>query len=213
MTREVSRDAIRASMPELEWISDRGLRDKVVEAWAMALASSSFDALEDVPGEYDIEPSIDQLTHQRGVASLGRSIAEGMRAVVPLDVDLDVVVAGALVHDVGKAYEYDPERAAAWRARPQRAGYPPIRHPVYGVHIALSVGLPEEVAHICGAHAREGELVQRSLEGTIVTHADTLFWELVAKDRHGLRVQDRVRMAMPADGLRPLPIRAREARS
>lgn len=98
MTREVSRDAIRAAMPELEWISDAGLRDKVVEAWATALAPSSFQRLEDVPG--------------------------------------------------------DPPK-----------------------------------------------------------HADTLFWELVAKDRHCLRVADLVRMAMPADGLRPLPVRAREARS
>jgi hypothetical protein len=57
-------------------------------------------------------------------------------------------------------------------------GLPSIRHPAYGVHICLTVGLPEAVAHIAGAHSGEGELVVRSLEGTIVHLADIGYWTM-----------------------------------
>jgi len=51
------------------------------------------------------------------------------------------------------------------------------RHPVYGVHVALLVGLPENIAHIAGAHSMEGENLERSLVAQIVfTMPITLSW-------------------------------------
>jgi hypothetical protein len=61
-----------------------------------------------------------------------------------------------------------------------------MRHTVYGVHVALSAGLPEKIAHIAGAHSAEGQFVQRSLAGTIVHHADHAFWRVL--DKAGLLV-------------------------
>ncbi|MBO0703055.1 MAG: HD domain-containing protein [Candidatus Dormibacteraeota bacterium] len=195
-------------MPEVDLIVDRELRDKVLQAWAAALAESSFRSLEEVPGEPEIDPSVNQLSHQRAVARLSWQIADVMEASHPqVHLDRDVLIAGALVHDLGKAYEYDPARAQAWRADPRRAGYPPVRHPAYGVHLALQAGLPEAVAHICAAHSREGDSVERSLEAVVVHHADFAYWEIVAKARTGLSVEEVTRMALPADGLRAAPER------
>jgi hypothetical protein len=42
--------------------------------------------------------------------------------------------------------------------------------------VALTVGLPEAVAHTAGAHSGEGELIKRSLENTLVHHADYVYW-------------------------------------
>ena len=69
-----------------------------------------------------------------------------------------------------------PRTAGA--GRPSRAppGLPAIRHPAFGVHVCLTVGLPEKVAHCAAAHSGEGELLVRSLENTIVHHADYAFW-------------------------------------
>ena len=50
------------------------------------------------------------------------------------------------------------------------------RHPAFGAHICLTVGLPEAVAHIAMAHSGEGELLVRSLECMIVHQADYTFW-------------------------------------
>jgi hypothetical protein len=56
---------------------------------------------------------------------------------------------------------------------------PSLRHPGYGIHICLTMGLPEEVAHMAAAHSGEGELLTRSLENTILHRADYTFWRVV----------------------------------
>ena len=63
------------------------------------------------------------------------------------------------------------------------SGKPPIRHTVYGVYIALTAGLPEEIAHVCGGHSMEGEYIKRSLINTIVHLADLAFWDIL--ESHG----------------------------
>ena len=97
-----------------------------------------------------------------------RAIAKEMKSNFDLDVDMDEVIAGGLCHDLGKPFEFDANNQARWKANPGITGCPSIRHTVYGVHIALTAGLPEKIAHIAGAHSREGEHVQRSLVGEIV---------------------------------------------
>ena len=107
-------------------------------------------------------------------------IGDELTAMFPeLGVDRDLLIACALCHDVGKPWEFDPENQARWRESPSAAGFPSIRHPGYGVHVCLTVGLPEAVAHTAGAHSGEGELVVRSLENTIVHHADYTFWRVL----------------------------------
>ena len=179
-------DALRAKvqeeLPEVEEISDPELRKMVVEAWATALGgSSSFGAISEIrpSGNPDTPPlkTGTQTDHIRGVTRLAIAIADEMTAMFPdLKINRDLLIAGALCHDVGKPWEFDPENQARWKAAPRAVGLPSIRHPAYGVHICLSVGLPEAVAHMAGAHSGEGELVVRSLENTVVHHADYAFW-------------------------------------
>ena len=173
-----------AELPEVEEITDGALRDKVIEAWASAVADSSFEAIGDMKasGNPDTPPLKrgTQADHMRGVTRLAMRIADELTDMFPeLPVNRDILVAGALCHDVGKPWEFDPENQARWKGSPKSAGFPSIRHPPYGVHVCLSVGLPEEVAHCAGAHSGEGELIQRSLENTIIHHADYTFWRVL----------------------------------
>jgi putative nucleotidyltransferase with HDIG domain len=175
------RARVRDELPEVEEIRDPGLRDKVVEAWALALARSSFGAISEIepsgrPGQDTLKKGT-QLDHIRGVTRLAIRIADESGTIFPdLDVDRDILIAGALCHDVGKPFEFDPENLKRWRTDPRAAGLPAIRHPAYGVHICLTVGLPEEVAHCAAAHSGEGDLVTRSLENTIIHYVDYTFW-------------------------------------
>ena len=175
------RATVREELPEVEEISNPALRKKVVEAWATSLGGSSFGAISEIrpSGNPDTPPlkTGTQTDHIRGVTRLAIAIADEMTAMFPdLKINRDVLIAGALCHDVGKPWEFDPENQARWKAAPRAAGLPSIRHPAYGVHICLSVGLPEAVAHMAAAHSGEGELVVRSLENTVVHHADYAFW-------------------------------------
>ena len=180
------RAAVRAELPEVEEIRDAGLRDKAVEAWAWALARSSFGAVADIPPSgnpgYMTLRRGTQTDHIRGVARMAQGLADGLEQVHgDIGIDRDLLWACALCHDVGKPFEFSPRNQARWQGDVGAAGYPAIRHSVYGVHVALTVGLPEAVAHTAGAHSGEGELIQRSLENTLVHYADGAYWRAMER--------------------------------
>lgn len=182
------RARVREELPEIDEIRDEGLRAKVVEAWCFSLAGSSYDSIRDmpacgIPGVLEAR-SGDQTDHLRAVTRLAIKMADDFAEHFPaLDIDRDLVVAGALCHDIGKPWEFDPVNRKRW-ASSRHTGRPAIRHPAYGVHICLTVGLPEEVAHMAAAHSAEGEMVVRSIENTIVHAVDEAYWQVLVAGDH-----------------------------
>src|SRR2546423_12867261 len=113
------RKQVREELPEVAQIGDTSLQQKVVEAWAFALTHSSFKSIRQIPpaGNPDTNEVKrgDQTDHLRGVTRLAVAIADEMGAAYPeLAVDMDVIVAGALVHHVGKGWEFDPVNRKRW---------------------------------------------------------------------------------------------------
>jgi putative nucleotidyltransferase with HDIG domain len=183
------REGVRASLPEIESISDEQLRDQVVEVHARALAETRFKRIEDIPAsgvpDSPLMKKGTQADHYRGTATMAIGMARGMQAVLPhVEIDFDILIAAALTHDVGKAYEY--EHWDRWAEDRARSGSPSLRHPIYGTHLALSVGLPEPVVHCIAAHSymAEGAFVRASLETTIVQYADAAFWTMLDAGGH-----------------------------
>jgi putative nucleotidyltransferase with HDIG domain len=196
-------DAVLSALPEAKEIRDPGLRRRVAAAFVLGLRESSFADIHDVPGEYDLDPTVNLVAHTRLVTAMVMAAADAMVAQFPdVKIDRDTLAAGSLVHDVGKIYEYDRRRAVLWRDGRARSGYPPVRHPIYGAHLALAAGLPESVVHIVASHAAEGARVRRSLEATLVATLDHVSWELLLLARRGLTIED-VRSEAPR--IRSLP--------
>jgi putative nucleotidyltransferase with HDIG domain len=184
--REIT-DALRATvmkdLPELALITHDELRRKCVEVWCLALSETSFRRVSEIPGESNPGQFAlrrgDQASHLRGVTRIALSVADEFASMSPdVRIDRDLVIAGGLTHDVGKAWEFDPANRARWTDDPSAAGLPSLRHPVYGAHLCIAVGLPEEIAHIALAHSFEGEHLIRSLECLIVQRADHLWWSI-----------------------------------
>lgn len=180
-------DELRATvledLPELAQVTNEELRRKAVEAWAYALAETGFSRISDIPGE--ATPGVfalkrgSQAVHLRSVARIALAIADEFAGEFPeATIDRDIVLAGALLHDVGKAWEFDAENRARWDADRSQSGSPALRHPVYGAHICIAVGLPEEIAHIALGHSFEGDLMLRSLECLVVHRADHMWWSI-----------------------------------
>lgn len=179
------RATVREDLPEIANIADPELRRLVVEAWAYSLARSSFGRITDIPPEGNPGLSVlkrgTQADHLRGVAGLALRIVVEFETTRPeVAIDREIVLAGALCHDVGKPYEFDPVRMARWAADPSAAGQPTLRHSVFGAHVCLAVGLPEEVAHIALGHSIEGTHIGVSTECMIVRHADHVWWQVAA---------------------------------
>ncbi len=175
---------VREELPEIAWIGNDMLREGVVKAWTMSLSKSSFRSIRDIQPAGNPNSMVltrgDQTDHIRGVTRLATVMADEVIASNPdIAVNRDIVVAGGLCHDIGKAWEFDPENQKRWRQTPRATGLPSLRHSVYGAHICLAAGLPEEVAHIAAAHSGEGELLVRSLEATIVHFADIGYWSIM----------------------------------
>lgn len=185
------REGVRKSLPELELIKNDALREKVIDAWALALSQTEYRRIEDMPSEgvpgTPKHVRHTQADHFRGTALIALGMAEQAEKILgPLDIDLDMVIAGGLIHDIGKAYEFSPRNQKRWQENPARYGSPAVRHSGYGLHLCLTAGLPEELAHIAGYHSGggEGEWIKRSLIGHLVADADLAYWHIV--DRAGL---------------------------
>ena len=182
------RDGVIEDLPYAQSIQNEELREQVYDAWAMSLSSSSFERINDMacsggPGGPELR-NRGQAAHLSGVARIGAAIARALKEEVPqFNVDIDEVIAGGLCHDLGKAWEYDPHNRERWEADHRITGMPSLRHPLFGVHVALSAGLPEQIAHIAGTHSAEGEHITRSLAGEIIAVADSTFWRLLRSDR------------------------------
>jgi putative nucleotidyltransferase with HDIG domain len=115
------------------------------------------------------------MAHKRAVVHIARRGAEAMKEFFgdALPIDLDVVIAGAILADVGKLLEYEKVDGTARQSRRGKD----LRHPFTGVALAMMCGVPDRVCHVIAAHAGEGDLVQRSPEALIVHHADFMAYE------------------------------------
>ncbi len=185
---EELRQGVVENLPEVNEIRDEELRRLVIEAWAFALSQTEFTRIDQMRGSgVPDSPALKdgtQAEHLRGVARMAHGLADGLEEVHgDIGIDRDLLWACALCHDVGKPFEFSLKNQARWKADVGAVGFPSIRHSVYGVHVALTVGLPEAVAHTAGAHSAEGELIKRSLENTLVNSADHAYW--AAMERAG----------------------------
>ncbi len=167
------REAVRELWPELEWIADADLREKVTLTWVRAFELSPLtpDDLRTIPFTLLVpDCPVTFIAHKRCVVHIARRAAEAMGEFLgaALPVDMDTVIAGAILADVGKLLEYEKVDGKAVQSR--RGRY--LRHPFTGVALAMAAGVPDRVCHIIAAHADEGNLVTRSTEAFIVHHAD-----------------------------------------
>jgi putative nucleotidyltransferase with HDIG domain len=166
--------AVLKLWPELEWIADEDLREAAARTWELALARSPLtpEDLETIPFTLLVpDCKVSFMAHKRLVVHVSRDAAVQMNKFLSPDLvcDLDTVIAGAILADVGKLLEYD-HGPGGETVKSDTGKY--LRHPFTGVGLAMEAGVPDRVCHIIAAHAGEGDLVTRSPEAYVVHHAD-----------------------------------------
>ena len=161
--------------PELEWIQNISLREKTATTWEIALERSvlTIDDLNRIPFTLLAGPDLKVtfMEHKRSVVHIARAAGEKINEMYhgELPVDMDVLISGAILIDVGKLLEYElDENGNAIQGRYGQY----LRHPFSGVSLAEEAGVPPQVCHIIAAHAGEGDMVKRTTEATLVHHAD-----------------------------------------
>ncbi len=172
------RDEVLEIWPEIGWIGDKALREQVIDAWAYALDNSVLDAgdLDKIPFSLLIaDCQVSFMNHKRTCVQLAVDIAKRMQANfgAEISIDMDTLIAGAILIDVGKLREYELVDGELTTSAAGKL----VRHPFSGVAIADRFGLPPEVQHIIGTHSKEGDLGHRTVESIIVHHADFVSFE------------------------------------
>lgn len=173
-------EEVKNLWPELMWIQDIDLREKTTKTWELALQKSvlSADDLQKIPftllAGHDLKVSF--MAHKRCVVHVARDAGNKMNEFFKddLPVNMDVLIAGAILADVGKLLEYELD-ADGKSFQGKYGKY--LRHPFSGVSLAEQCGVPAEVCHIIAAHAGEGDLVKRTVEACVVHHADFMTFE------------------------------------
>ena len=160
----------------LERIGNTELREKVVKAYVLACERGGWKSLDDLRAM-----PFTLLTNTRGLNFIEHTIAvtegayglakaqEAAYREVPYQIDYDRLLAGGLLHDVGKLLEF--ERDEQGNFRKSRAGMC-ARHPISGTAVAYEVGLSNEMLNTIACHAKEGDGRPQVLETVLIHQAD-----------------------------------------
>ena len=104
----------------------------------------------------------------KGAIGLARGQMETY-ARMPYKIDMDRLVAGGLLHDVGKLLEIGHNDDGTYSR--SRSGYCQ-RHPISGAILAAKAGLSEEMINVIACHAKEGEGRPQVVETQLLHQAD-----------------------------------------
>lgn len=154
--------------PEFNQITSKELRDKVVRIWQRAARESDWDKMEDVPfsPDYPVHPNT-FLQHVKLVTTYSYAVALKNNELEETKVDLDTVIAGALLHDVCKLVEYSSKGGrTAWGQH--------VTHGIYGIALCNEEHVPLEIIHIIASHTAKLSMSNKSRESIIIAKCDSL---------------------------------------
>jgi len=156
---------IEEMIPEISEITDKELREKVIKVWEHAVEVGGWKdfPLSNIPFTLLIPTERDLITHTRMVTRMAMAVGKTRG-----DVNMDYLIAGAVLHDVGKLLEYTVKDGKVVKSEYGKR----IRHPVSGAMLAEKFDLPWEISHIIASHSKEGDFIKRIPEAVIVNHCD-----------------------------------------
>ena len=92
--------------------------------------------------------------------------------------DRDLIVAGALLHDIGKLTEFVPDGNGG---AVHGDNFHLMRHPLSGALIAAKAQLPDTVIHLIATHSFEGDKSYHTLESDFVRTIDLFVFNCSVK--------------------------------
>jgi putative nucleotidyltransferase with HDIG domain len=184
MNMRYSTADIAQLFPNIMDIKDAALRDKVAATWNEALTTGcggkvwTFDEIRAIPftllaGTIDMRFVEHLNSCCKQCIAISKVLNEVFGSRIPIN--LDYLIAGSLLADVGKMLEFDKDASG----KVIKGFYGDmLRHPFSGVALAFKHGVPPEVMHIVATHSHEGDKVERTIESWIFHHADFVDFDI-----------------------------------
>ncbi len=161
---------------QLARITDQGLREQVVDVWVAGCRKGGWDSVDDLK-----KMPFTLLTETKGVNFIEHTIAVTDGAValaqaqidtyaeLPYKIDMDRLIAGGILHDVGKLLEIQPDGSGGWFKSPNGMC---ARHPISGAILVAEGGMSDEMVNIVACHAKEGDGRPQVIETVLIHQAD-----------------------------------------
>jgi len=172
------RNRLLSLIPEFQLIDDIDLKNTTIQVWLEAVQDSGWtmEDLQAMPFTLLIPHTpINIIQHTRAVTRCSLQIADVLvdEYQERMALNRDYLLSGALLHDVGKLFEYERKEGKFRKSKQGRL----LRHPISGAAFASHFSIPQEVLHIIAAHSKEGDGARRTVEAVIVNHADFVNFE------------------------------------
>jgi len=173
------KDVLIELIPEFNFIRDSILKEKVLGTWEQAIQLSNWKIsdLVKLPFALSIENCpISLIEHVRGVTQTCSESEKVLRKFYPrkIKINRDYLLAGALLHDIGKLLEYKKKEGKFVKSKLGTL----LNHSFSGVILCSKQGIPEEILHIIAFHSKEGEGQRKTIESKILHHADFMNFEI-----------------------------------
>lgn len=166
---KLTSDQLQDLFPQYGQIKDDALRSAVVEVWNELWQQSDYHDLNDVPVSLKI--TYPQIRHTQAVLEMAILVAGVASKVHGTEIDLDILIAGALLMDVSKFAEYRPEPDSGnWRTQVGAL----LPHGTVAASLSLAKGLPLEVIHIILSHSPNGGKAPATVEAQMLDWLDQL---------------------------------------
>lgn len=182
-----------AFKPLLDKMKDEKLKEKVVDTWALCAERGgwkTYGELEEMPFTLLTNTlGVNLIEHTIAVTKGAMGLADAMFSTykkVNFDINMDILIAGGILHDVGKLLE--TEKTADGKYRKSYHGKI-ARHPVSGAIVAAELGLPLEVQNIIICHAKEGDGAPKRIEAVFVHQADFATFDPCVMKEKGLLIE------------------------
>lgn len=163
----IGADTIRSIFPEIAEIKDKELQEKIVTIWQEACVDGCIEDLMEIPKNL-MNIGYTLVNHTRVVTGLCKAAAGMAKALHNIDVNMDYLLAGALLHDVSKLLEITSERGNFKETEFGKK----IQHGFYAGYQAFEKGLPMEVQHMLIAHTPKSAVMPQSIEAVILYYMD-----------------------------------------
>ena len=180
---------IQKMFPQFDEIADEKLRVNAMETVMEAVQLGGWDEVSafDIPLTLErCDTCVTLIEHVNSVVEAciaGYNAVKGFKEKQGIRFDRDIIVAGALLHDVGKFLEYtlvDGRYVTSPKGKI-------MRHPLSGALLASKHGIPDEILQLIAMHSHEGDKAKHTAESEFVRDMDLLIYNATV---HGTKLNE-----------------------
>ncbi|MEM3245804.1 MAG: hypothetical protein QXN16_03485 [Candidatus Micrarchaeaceae archaeon] len=165
-------------LPEINMIKDETIRRKTIEVWQKLWAESKYKEISELP--VNSSSKYPHIIHNRSVISMAISVAQNVSKFHKVKIDKDILISSAALQDSSKLVETEPDGKGG--IRKSKIGEM-FQHGFYAAHVAIEVGLPQEIAENILEHTFDNAVYPKTLISKILFYVDQIDMAALNLDR------------------------------